>query len=480
MSRKVLISFLGTTQYFPVRYQWDTNTVSERTPFVQEVIARNLCKDWTATDCIMIFRTTRSNTKNWVDKTDENGTVTGKGLASTLMDIEVTDRTGSSRKLECAINPETGADADSYIIETGLSEKELESIFDKVFEKLNDDDEIYFDITHAFRTIPLFATVLFNYARFLKHTAIKGIYYGAFEQLTEEYESVSNIKQLAPEVQDTLVAPIANLTNIVRLQEITSAAASFSDFGNLRAFSKLLFGIEELDVDIKNISDALKDLDGYIQTCQIGKIENGEYISSINRSIVSFCKSAFTTEAQNILLKSISKQLEAFGFVGEASYSNIEAAIDWAVRYNMIQQALTMAQEYIITIAYDCLCDSMAYDGFVGALPPNTKTDNANDLYPIRERLRKIILAEKYHSQNNDSYEFSRNSPLNSLPGATTLINDYRDLFVDMTRDFNRITVLRNTLNHANSTNAANMAYQDYIDEFRTLWERCKEITKTY
>lgn len=452
MSRKVLISFLGTGNYVPVYYLWTDLrkcTPNHKNKFVQEAIASKLCKNWTENDCIMVFRTSQSNEKNWIDNTiiDKEGNCEElRGLKSTLEGMTF----ANGGKLKCLINPkiEGAGESDSYIIPTGLDQpqEELEEIFNQVFSKLNENDEIYFDVTHAFRTIPLFATVLFNYSRFLKGTSLNAIYYGAYEKLNRETEE----------------APIANLIDIVRLQAINNAAAGFRDFGNMGAFSNILLGVRDLDNDINDISEALTNLDEYIQTCQIEAIKGGEYIITIDSCIERFCCSPFTNESQRSLLKSISNQLhEKFKFVGKSSYRNIEAAIDWTIKYNMIQQGLTMAQEYIITIAYDVM-EKLHLRADVESIVGSGR----NNTYLLRQKLWDAL-------RSNDILE--------DAPEVYQLALRCRDLFnQNMARKFNELSRLRNSLNHANTTNRNSRSFEDYKSEFKTCWGNCKEITKKF
>lgn len=456
MSRKVLISFLGTGNYFPVYYTWrnnngrDARVTNEQTRFVQEAIATKLCRSWTEDDYIMVFRTTGSNDANWVDRTikKEDGTTTTiRGLKSTLENI----RFANGERLRCQINPDTDGN-DSYIIPMGLEATELDDIFQCVFAKLDEGDEIYFDVTHAFRTIPLFATTLFNYARFLKGTAVKGIYYGAFEKLGPAYL----LNKLPDEEKEELSAPIADLTNIVRLQEINTAASNFRDFGNLSAFSKLILREGDPDEDIKNISGALEDLDTYIQTCQLDAIEEGDYIATIESSIQNFCDSVFTTEAQRTLLRKISKQLEKYGFTADGGYENIEAAIDWAIHYRMIQQAYTMVKEYIITRVYDMMAEQDLIYGFATEIGIDPEGNNFN--YEIRNKIGNLITNKPTVMEiSPTAVRFRAENPI------IAEINPF----------------YKNIRNHRNHLNHASLENDDtdlILQSLETNWNECKNI----
>lgn len=447
--RRVLISFLGTGNYFPVYYTWEGKKVTEQqTRFVQEAIATELCKDWTEQDCIMVFRTTESNDENWVDKTvtlKDGTTVPVTGLKTTLEKI----RFHNGKGLQCPVNPDGD---DSYMIPTGLEVGELDQIFDCVFDKLHDEDEIYFDVTHAFRTIPLFATTLFNYARFMKRTSVKAIYYGAFEKLGPLYK----LKELSMEKQKELEAPIVNLTSIVRLQELNTAASNFHEFGNLSAFSDLIIGITDLETDIQNISGALKALDSYMLTCQLDAIEEGRYMATINESVEQFCQSEKTNKAQRNLLKKISEQLQAYGFTPESSYSNIEAAIDWALDYNMVQQAYTMVKEYIVTRVYDKMHYGNLINGFVDEL--GLDRNKRNFIYLLRDKIGNVI------ANCTEVMRISR---------IARLFRTHNPMIGEIEPFFKNISTNRNDLNHASLYEADVAAI---LESLKNDWSECKEI----
>ncbi|MDE5877541.1 MAG: TIGR02221 family CRISPR-associated protein [Muribaculaceae bacterium] len=458
MARKVFISFLGTNVYFPVYYVWgpEKRRITEyRTQFVQEALVTELCREWGSDDCIMIFRTEQSNAKNWIDHNDRNG------LRTTLKNIA---------GLQCQINPEINPEEDNYIIQTGFSEPDLWQIFKCIFDKIQLEDDIYFDVTHAFRTIPMFTTALFNYARFLKHSKVKGVYYGAFESLG----SFSEVQKMPEERLDV---PIVDLTNIVRLQEINTAAASFRDFGVMRAFSSILYntGVENLDATRNAISTALKNLDFYIQTSRIDDICRGEYMAVLATGIEQFCNNPSTNEAQRTLMLKIYEQLLTYGFEPADRYENIEAAIKWAIDHNMIQQAYTMAKEYLISTAYDILLDLNLRTRFI----EERMIIGRNTTYKIREALNGIMCANKAFDGQN--YSFS-GEPWMSSVVANELLNNKPLFFNDITDPFKSLTNRRNDLNHA-GTNQGALVYStftDYQEEFRLYWQQCLNVLNIF
>lgn len=459
MARKVLVSFLGTNNYIPVYYAWGDKAkkaTTHRTKYIQEAIATRLCKGWGNDDCVMVFRTEASNSKNWLDINDK------EGLKSVLESLP-------NRKF--AINPEEKPGEDSYIIPVGFSQEEIWGIFNCVFSKLKEGDEIYFDITHAFRSIPMFANVLFNYSRYLKHTVLKGVYYGAFEKLG----SFKDVNEASDEEKEKLVAPIVDMTDMVRLQELNSAAASFRDSGNLRAFSELLnkTGIRELDDVVDEIADALANLDLYIQTCMIEEIERGEYMKILTDEVNEFSESIYTNEAQNNLLHGILEELKKYGFKDDKSYLNVEAAIKWTINHKMIQQAYTMAKEYVVTRILKLIKEADLEDKIIADYDKiDSSNKSENKVLKIRDAISNFLNSIYW----NEKYQkYGLRKGWRESKALKQFINEYPFIY-NLAMPYKEINNRRNNLNHAGTTFSKSSSLEEYVKEFKSNWSKCKDI----
>ena len=70
-------------------------------------------------------------------------------------------------------------------------------LFEKIYnEVLEQDDSVIFDITNAFRFLPVVMYSVLRYAQYLKNVKIEGIYYGAYEQMENEIEPIINLTGL--------------------------------------------------------------------------------------------------------------------------------------------------------------------------------------------------------------------------------------------------------------------------------------------
>ena len=104
---------------------------------------------------------------------------------------------------------------------------------------LNENDELYVDITHSFRSLPLYVMNLLVYLRNVspKNITIAGIYYGMLEARRE----FNNI------------APIVELSDILNVNDWISGAYSFMQFGNAYKIASLI------PAQYKSVSDTLRE-----------------------------------------------------------------------------------------------------------------------------------------------------------------------------------------------------------------------------
>lgn len=336
MARKVFISFLGTNNYLQTHYELNGKH-SPAVRFIQQALIGFLCKDWTENDCVLIFYTGGTNgsyVKNWLDNGqtffNEDEQIEKVGLHTILQNMKF------PMKIE------------SYEIAEGFSEEDIWSIFDCVYDKLQEGDEIHFDVTHAFRSIPLFSTVLFNYTRFMKNTKLISIHYGAFEKLGP----VRDVKSIP---LDKRIAPIVDLTSLVDLQNTNVAAGNFIEFGKVGTIagqldvmlSPVTKAQRKSYMAIRCLKEELEKLDSYILTCRMGDIRKGKYIKIILEQFNKAMQSEKLLSSEKLLLEKIKENLNPFK--GEDTEENVHAAVQWAARYGMLQQAYTLGQEFIIT-----------------------------------------------------------------------------------------------------------------------------------
>ena len=95
------------------------------------------------------------------------------------------------------------------------------SIFVEAMDYLRDGDEIFLDITHSFKSLPLFTTTALSFIKDVanKKIHLSGIYYGMLEAGREF---------------DNNIVPVVDLSYISELQNWIKGAHSFYHFRNNR------------------------------------------------------------------------------------------------------------------------------------------------------------------------------------------------------------------------------------------------------
>lgn len=323
MARRVYLSFLGTSEYKPCTYEFDKQKI-ENVKFVQIATMRLFCQEWNTNDRAYIFVTDQAKKANWLDdghKDRETGEIIKcEGLST------------------CIEKEEFNFEIEPVKIPFGVNEDEIWEIFQTVFDCLKQGDEIIFDITHSFRSIPMLAIVVLNYAKVVKKVKLSGIYYGAFEARDKNN-----------------VAPILDLTAFDELLAWSQAIDRFLDAGdagllsklaveNVKAFKKIIKRSDKAEDNIKNISKALKKFTEIIATCRGMKIT--EQASKINNTLINFDDiETIRIKPFQPLIDSIKEQMKPFG--KNEILDGVQAA-KWCLEHNMIQQGLTILQEIIV------------------------------------------------------------------------------------------------------------------------------------
>lgn len=445
----------------------EPSTVEIKTPtrFVQVASIRSICQKWNRNDRIIIFRTERSNQVNWIDNPKN-----GEGLKTKLSNLLNSWESNDNHSLP-SLNPGEDTNPEKYIVPNGFNQKELWDVFKIVYDTINEGDEIYFDMTHAFRTIPLFTTVLFNYSRFMKNSVVKEILYGAYEDLGTKFD-LSNMEESAKE---NLEVQLVDLTEVVRLQDVNDAVSNFKQFGDMGSFIKILdkgrkekkFNINfnpkrsPLDKSIFEIQESMRQLNFYTQTCNLNKLYKGEYIDSIYNKIGKIQDSEKIPGPQKELLFYIKKELSDSNFTNKASHQNIEAAINWLIKKNLIQQAVTLASEYIQETYY------RLYD-YLYSFPNGFKKSDSMSL----------ILSSKKEKRKG-SWSLYRNI-LNSILADRSFkeedVMDYiqKRSVVAMQSPYDRLRQMRNKMNHADGVNSNSL--DELRNNFSEIWENCLKI----
>lgn len=319
------LSFLGTNDYIEAVYVFKGQ--KKQTRFIQESTVWLSCRDWSEEDRIIVFTTSEAKKKNWMDRGDEHGS---KGLRSCLEAISVR------------------ASISNVDIPMGASEQEIWNIFNIVLDQIRENDFVVFDITHAFRSIPMLAIVILNYAKVIKNIRLTGIYYGAFEVLGP----AAHVKQMAVEQR---LAPVFDLTAFDELLGWSLALDRFMNTGDASAavrlarikslpVLKLTAGEDKAAKATERLAKRLEDFSQAIVSCRGKKIsESADHL----KKIIGECLELEAVNPALVpLLGNLDKRLAHFrnDFVSDGFQS-----VQWCIDHNLIQQGYTLLEESIIT-----------------------------------------------------------------------------------------------------------------------------------
>ena len=324
MSRKVFISFLGAGNYTPCRYVYG-NFKSEMTRFVQVATLQYLCnlETWTEQDVSYIMLTRGAEQQNWEDCED------ALGLKSEF----------AKARLPLRIVPVKD-------LPDGNNENEIWTIFERAFALIQEGDELYFDLTHGFRYLPMLMLVMSNYSKFLRGTTVRFMSYGKVEGMPREADK-----------------PLINLLPLAALQDWTVAAASFVESGNVSQLAdmtesrcrEILKETRGQNAEAKlqnallsNLRDAVADM----LTCRGINIIKANNVSKLLRNM---------TQVEDSIIPPLTpvfdKIKEAFAeFDSSENVRNGFAAARWCIKNRMYQQAATILQETVtsyIAIQHD-------------------------------------------------------------------------------------------------------------------------------
>lgn len=443
MPRKVFISFLGTSSYKECRYSME-GVPSMPVKFVQEAIINFLCKNWTSEDHIFIFCTSKETTGklgskeiNWINRANPDGSVE-KGLYSRLLKLHLQ------------------AQIEEIDIKSGFTESDVWDMFTTVYDKLMPGDAIYFDVTHAFRSIPLFSVVMFNYARFMIDTHLEKIMYGAFDALGSARE-VDKIPI------DERIAPIIDMSSIVRLQEYNQLASELVTFGRVKSISdSLYYKNKEASEDLCCLCDAIDELDEYISTIQLEHLQKGDYVRKFHKYLQRMRDSGEIARANHPILRILDKlENEMKLFVPQNDVLNIEAAIEWANKHEMVLQEYPLAEEYIIyRTAYIFEKDRIEY-----RISEQDIIEIFRSILGMSDKkLDNMSLEEKIFRKDNRFVNFvEQKFPRNSL--NANFIKDLKN------NGYTALRIRRNSLAHADGK----YSYQDLSENLLKYYNKCME-----
>jgi len=418
MPRKVFISILGTGFYEKCAYTKEIEEedgkeqkpfTSTPTRFIQqaslELVGAN---GWTEEDRVIIFLTKKARELNWnkgiTERTPygKNTPVPYKGLETVLQEM------GLKATIE---------DKD---IKDGMNKEEIWEVFQTIYDTLEVGDELYLDLTHSFRFLPMLLLVLGNYAKFLKGITIKNIVYGNYE---------------ARNAQDE--APIISLLPLASLQDWTFAAANYLQNGRatqlqalvnkeLSPILKKAMGADKDASALNQYFNALAELSGFVLNCRGKDIRVGKKINTIHNAEKRIEKIIIPPMVP--IFNKIHQPLLAFSPTD--NILNGFYAAQWSLNKQLHQQAITLLQETVVSL----LCKENGLD-----LLDKNQRILINKAFAITSD--KIPESKWALSEDGEEGSEKQKEIIKHLIQQPTII--------ELANTFKEITNIRNDFNHA-------------------------------
>ena len=315
MSRKVFISFLGGTNYRYCDYQKNDRSYGN-VRFIQEATLNylNVNEDWSRDDVALILLTKGAEESNWRDNGQKNDK-TGE-----LIRDEITH--GELEGLETRLKQFLIQKCPIYDLPDGNYEKEIWTIFDKIFQQINEGDELYFDITHGFRYLPMLVLVLCSYSRFLKKVKIRSITYGNYE--------------VAKSMGHGLIIDLLPLS---QLQDWTYAAGTYLESGDVDDL------VDMSAMNYPDFASLLKETIADFHTCRgISLIE-----SSNIKKIKTLMDSMDTSDLPPLKFVFDEIKTDFSKYDDVMNVKNGYESAKWCYKNQLYQQAITILIETLIS-----------------------------------------------------------------------------------------------------------------------------------
>jgi len=169
-----------------------------------------------------------------------------------------------------------------FIVKDGENQEELWSIFEKfleILDSIDEDDEVYFDITHLFRSLSVMSFVMSEFGKTYKNFKIAGVFYGM-------------LKKGEPSV-------IVDLSVFFELLEWAKAIEELENFASLNRLVKL--------------SKSTLDKNGYQSLKSLNAAFNIANMTAIYKAIQSLSKQlSHFDQSENKIINLISPRLKQF------------------------------------------------------------------------------------------------------------------------------------------------------------------------
>ena len=294
-----LITTLGAGEYKPVTYRWNDHTYE--TSFIQEAFVH-----WLKPETTYVLLTEGARETHW------NNLCQRLQEHTQIVEVDIPD---------------------------GKSEAELWEIFEAISEVVQEGDEIAFDITHSFRSLPMIALLTIAYLKQVKGVNVQYVLYGAYE------------------ARDNQGAPVFDLTPFADLLDWLAAAKMFTATGDSSELGRLIQDVQDaahrnkeaygdsLPLALKNFGAALAEVSDDLLLARVSNLPKSvrklaERQSAANTEVPQWA------QPLTLLLDKIADAYEPFQ---DDSLPTQATLIRWYLDHNHIVQAMTLAREWVVS-----------------------------------------------------------------------------------------------------------------------------------
>lgn len=390
---KVFMTVVGMGGYDEATYRIGDNEYTNRS--IQKALLTYFKDTGREFDKIVFLLTEKARENNW-------GKVkyTERKKADDGSEIKIPHEEEGLRSFTEKLFPGKAVDKN---IADGVNDNDFLSIFQQIYESMDENDEITFDVTNGFRSIPFLFYPVISYAKELKNITIDNIYYGPY------------VRGINPTV-------ILDLQKYGEILDWANAAHIFRISGNakeiLQLSQKRYNGLEEKDSfgESQQASKWLSSLTEALLTCRGD--DSKESISKSARKLFQ-SRSKMESSSRNkeyMLFDELLKH--ALDSVSEFNkdmnhYELGMHTAEWCIERGLVQQAYTALREAHISYLCYAFGDNNAaldkdFRGKVITAILNTymtslerKTDPIQDIKKVKavsENEKYMILAVKMFS----------------------------------------------------------------------------------
>ena len=312
-----VISFLGIGQYKTTFYTWQNNEYE--TEFFAEAVA-HLLKPEEMIVCVTPTVREGEKSRNWANL---------------------------QKRFEAASIQYCGLE-----IPEGHSENELWAIFDALTGAVLEGEEVVFDLTNSFRSLPFLSFLAIAYLRIARNIKVKHVLYGAYDAKDQNNRS-----------------PVFDLTPFVALLDWTNATSRFLETGDGHSLSDLLksgmptgvqmgenLELRMLGQNMKYSAEAIQTVSLALQvTRPIEVMESSAHLSdTLMQALPLFAEKA---RPFAVLAEKVVGQYGQFGLEDAAESVNFNESlkrqltmIEWYLSREQVVQAATLMREWVVSL----------------------------------------------------------------------------------------------------------------------------------